>query len=104
MTDKPVWLEGQGFHTVSQIRGPQPSVTMTTTLEDPKPTYVISPFTQTLILCPKTGAVYDRHEAQERMYWLVWQTLVAGDTLAEAYIRQIGDLVRAMRQLKDEET
>lgn len=70
-----------------------------------KPTYVISPFTQTLILCPETGAVYDRHEAQERLFWLIGQATapVIGDTLAEVYVRQIGDLVRAMRQLKEEE-
>lgn len=70
----------------------------------PQPTYVVSPFTQTLILCPETGAVYDHHEAQERLFWLIGQatTDVIGDALAEAYIRQIGDLVRAVRQLKEE--
>lgn len=71
-----------------------------------KPAYVISPFTQTLILCLETGAVYDRHEAQERLFWLIGQATidVIGDTLAEGFIRQIGDLVRAMRQLKADET
>ncbi len=73
---------------------------------EPKPTYVVSPFTQALILCPETGAVYDRHEAQERLFWLIGQatTDVIGDALAETFIRQIGDLLRAMRQLKDDET
>ena len=71
----------------------------------PPPTYVISPFTQTLILCAETGAVYDRHEAQERLFFLVGQATAPaiGDALAEAFIRQIGDLVRAMRQQKEEE-
>lgn len=72
----------------------------------PKPTYVISPFTQTLIMCPETGAVYDRHEAEERVFWLVGQATdpAVGESAAEAFIRQIGDLVRAMRQLKDDDT
>lgn len=67
------------------------------------PTYVISPFTQTLVLCPETRAVYDRHEAQERLLWLIGQATdpATGDALAEGFIRQIGDLVRAMRQLKE---
>lgn len=69
------------------------------------PTYVVSPFGQTLILCPETAAVYDRHEAQERLLWLIGQATdpATGDALAETFIRQIGDLVRAMRQLKEEE-
>lgn len=72
-------------------------------MTDPKPVYVISPFSQTLILCPETAAVYGRHEAQERLLWLIGQATdpATGDTLAETFIRQIGDLARAMRQMKE---